>query len=121
MVNCNPSFTGVYSKFRNQWYDFSKSGGEDTTAEKVKKDYVSSKANQALIIDSNNALYRCFELADGIHDFPVVLTGEHAKEYKASKNHNNEVKELFNKWYQGFYTFFDISTKKTDNVDFLDK
>lgn len=122
----NISFQGVYSKYRDQWYNFT-DNQKEVTQEQVEKDYNSSKKKQALSVDSNSLLLNLFGDAwveTDANDLQVILTNNDVTDFKNAekaqkKNDKNAVMHLFNKWYEGLYIFRDISVHKKDKMDIL--
>jgi len=125
----NISFAGLYSRFQDKWYDFSKDGKEVTKNE-ILTDYNLSRKKQALYLNSKDLLVNVGDIwwQTRADNHPIFVTGKEAKEFNEAKRAQesiinkkpNAIKDLFNKWYKDLYIFNDINVKKMPKEDRID-
>lgn len=118
-INQQPSFTSVYAKIGDNWVNFSKKGIE-VSSSTVKKNYKRAASKEALLLSSADGKERLIDkvyIKGVLTDLKVILTGSHARKF--TKTTTAELKQFFNKAFNGEMIFKEISAQKVENLNLV--
>ena len=120
MKTIAPRFSGVYFKFHDQWVDVTAQTEAATlkTQAQVRDAYAKARDKQAMFVNSKKVIANYgLPVLGTLQDEPVVLTDEHARQFKAANTDNQ--RRLLNKWFDGLWDLKHVEVETKDNLDLI--